>query len=152
MNTIEKIKKNIDDNNLAFYILLDQLSKVYENKLKYPNVQKYDVEYNETLKYINDNHAKMDTIRTTLLEKNKAIADNVKTADIKINEYKKTNSLMENQINKSTDKILTSQKLYDNHVQIYNKNLWSTYIFSALSVGIIGLFVKEIYQINNNNL
>ena len=94
----------------------------------------------------------MDTIRTTLLEKNKAIADNVKTADIKINEYKKTNSLMENQINKSTDKILTSQKLYDNHVQIYNKNLWSTYIFSALSVGIIGLFVKEIYQINNNNL
>ena len=36
MQSIKKIKKDIDDNNLAFFILLEQLSTVYENKLKYP--------------------------------------------------------------------------------------------------------------------
>ena len=152
MNSIKKIKKDIDNNNLAFFILLDQLSTVYENKLKSPDVKKYNNEYQETINFIKNNISKMDSIKRDLLDKTKDIVENIKTADIKINQYKKTNSIIQNQINNSEDQILTSNSLFENHMKIYNNNRISTYIFSALSFGIIALFVKEIYQINNNNL
>lgn len=152
MQSIKKIKKDIDDNNLAFFILLEQLSTVYENKLKYPDVKKYNNEYEQTINFIKNNISKIESIKRDLLNKNKEIADNVKTADIKINQYKKTNSIMQNDINNSEDQILTSNSLFENHMKIYNNNRISTYIFGALSFGIIALFAKEIYQINNNNL
>ena len=150
MGSIKKIKNNIDNNNLAFFILLDQLSTVYENKLKYPDVKKYNNEYEETINFIKNNNSKMESIKRDLLHKTKNIADNVKTSDIKINQYKKTNSTIQSEIDNSEDQILTSNLLFENHMKIYNNNRMSTYIFGALSFCIIKLFAKEIYQINNN--
>ena len=147
MNSLNKTKEKLDNNNLAYFILLDQLNSNYENKLKYPDVQKYTTQFNETINFMKKNEQDFKSIETELLDKSKAITLNVKTADKKITDYKETNSLLQNEIDTSIDEIETSKQLYHNYNTIYNNNLRSTYIFGALSIGIISLFIKEIHQL-----
>ena len=140
-------KNKLNEINLAYFILLEQLKNQKTDNLLYNNVTKYKINVDNTTGFLKNNNDNLNKLISDIDTSSRLISNAIKKKNNLLNNLNNENDILEEKIDDSTDSIETSKHAFLNQQKILNNEQIKNYIlYGTISFTVI-ILVKELFLI-----
>lgn len=140
-------KNKLNEINLAYFILLEQLKNQKTDNLLYNNVTKYKINVDNTTGFLKNNNDNLNKLISDLDTSSKLVSNAIKKKNNLLNNLNNENDILKEKIDDSMDSIETSKQAFLNQQKILNNEHIKNYIlYGTISLTVI-ILVKELFLI-----